>query len=329
MRTHHVAVLVTVTTTLANALSARTWLAGSAGVSPFITGGVIPRSEPLELGLLPFKVLHTYLPGEQHTIYVEDEGLLQDLRSEHGCFGQLLVGPGGEVSTITTLLEVDECQPNKAGSVSLRCVGRVRVLDLVQPSEGSGSSSLTASVELFADDAADSEWSEMSATLTEAEEAEPLSEAARAAARAVAASADAAGVSEAAVLEAAQNLLSNLIEEIHRSHGEVRRLRLALEEPTVPSLHDQIASRRALLLGDGPASLQEKYGALWNTGSEADAERQLLSFAALADEPTVRTPALFSQSTTERLTMALCALRETERRLAAQLALRNLGTADE
>ena len=56
---------------------------------------------------------------------------------------------------------------------------------------------------------------------------------------------------------------------------------------------------------------------------QAQAERQLLSFAAAAVlSPAERAQALQMTSTSERLTHAVCALREQQRRLAAQLALR-------
>lgn len=84
--------------------------------------------------------------------------------------------------------------------------------------------------------------------------------------------------------------------------------------------------------GDGGAraeapSLLEAMGPVWRVDSEAEAERQLLSYAAVATLPTnERVLALSMTSTTERLLHALCALRVHERRLAALLALRQAET---
>mmetsp|Transcript_25798 Transcript_25798/g.76809 ORF Transcript_25798/g.76809 Transcript_25798/m.76809 type:complete len:102 (+) Transcript_25798:3-308(+) len=59
---------------------------------------------------------------------------------------------------------------------------------------------------------------------------------------------------------------------------------------------------------------------------EQAAERQLLSFAAAATlGPQIRAHALTCTSATGRLSAALCALRQQERRLAAILTLRNSG----
>jgi hypothetical protein len=78
---------------------------------------------------------------------------------------------------------------------------------------------------------------------------------------------------------------------------------------------------------EGAVSLLEAMGPVWRVDSEAEAERQLLSYAAVATLPTnERVLALSMTSTTERLLHALCALRVSERRLAALLALRQVET---
>ena len=69
---------------------------------------------------------------------------------------------------------------------------------------------------------------------------------------------------------------------------------------------------------------------LWGVRDEEEAARQLLSFAAAATAGNeIRTHALLTQSSSERLSAVLCALRESERRLAAVLALEQLSGGGE
>lgn len=71
--------------------------------------------------------------------------------------------------------------------------------------------------------------------------------------------------------------------------------------------------------------LREELGDVWAVCSDAQAGRALLSFAAAATlDVNVRVQALISKSTTERLSVSLCAMREIEQRLAAMVALSSL-----
>ena len=140
----------------------------------------------------------------------------------------------------------------------------------------------------------------------------------------------------------------------------------ALGPERCSGLEEKLAARRDTLRLD---QQPEVLGELWGVGSAAQAERQLLSYAASATlspqarpsgpntqpsrlisqrlyrpqyvsrtlatdhccfrsrlAPQVRQHALMTASTTERLSAALCALREQERRLAAMCALQ--GAAD-
>jgi len=372
----------------ARALSAKAWLRGGSFASdsartrdpepyvtsrpPLIVGGVqqLPVQE-LSLGLLPFALKEAMLPGESRRVRVADDTLrllLDHAAAEHSsCCGQMLLGSGGEVASVATLLEVDEQEPdgNDAVLATLRCVGRVTVRDLRTADAGF----MLASVSLHTDEDEDvaSEEEEVASALTAAlagedeaaraaaDRADEQIAAAEAAARAVAASADAQGVSAAEVVQQAQAMFDNLEGEISKSHANVARLRAQLSNGAVSgkerlpsdgpiadhlpvdeailSLDDLVASRRRSLLdsaggiNDGLTTLCEGVGEVWDVTSEAAATRTLLSFAAAATmNADVRTHALFTQSATERLCAALCALRETERRLAAVLSLRGVAS---
>lgn len=70
------------------------------------------------------------------------------------------------------------------------------------------------------------------------------------------------------------------------------------------------------------AGLCDELGELWDVHTDDEAARTILSFAAAATlSSSIRMHALLSQSTTERLSASLYALRVAERRLAAELSL--------
>jgi len=180
-----------------------------------------------------------------------------------------------------------------------------------------------------------------------------------AAAKAVAASAESRGVSAAEVLEAAQKLLEGLDDEVRTAHAAVAVLRGRLWEETegepesdlrrdlesmgpqrALTLEALIAMRRGVLLSprggeeaeatrdvqeEAIGGLCEQLSEVWGTAQESAAQRQLLSFAAAAAcGGAVRGHALLASSATERLSAALCALREERRRLLAVISLRGL-----
>lgn len=187
--------------------------------------------------------------------------------------------------------------------------------------------------------------------------ADAQNEAAEAAMKAVAASAEASGVPASEVVAAASQLLANLEGEVRKSHAAVSGLRSKLAQPGGPvrlpwqvgnpdseqplawleaewtcDLEEIIASRRAVLLasaGEGESSTDLRTALRelgWGVETDEQAERALLSFAAAASMgKEVRTHALLTACTTERITASLCALREAERRLAAKVSLQRLG----
>ncbi len=309
---------------------ARTWFFGEARAPLF--AGSIPaqQPQPREVPLLPFDVPQLMLPGEQRSLDVEDAAIVSALEQTNVC-GQMLIGRGGEVSAVAPLLEVEHITRAAAAGnswqVRVRCVARVRVLDLRQPN-AEQKSCLTALAQLYADETEDAlnEQAEMTAALqASTEQDEQTSQLGSAAAKAVAASAEAAGVSPDAVVEACQHLLDNLDAEVERAHAEVARMQWQLGRRGSAALGALVSARRATLGDGGQAPLLDTYAELWNVRSEGEAERVLLSFASLAQaDPGVRMHALLAQSATERMTIALCALREAERRAAAMVALRGV-----
>ena len=176
--------------------------------------------------------------------------------------------------------------------------------------------------------------------------------------QAAAKAAAAADVSEEEVLSAAHALLFRLEDQVGEVHASVVELQRQLSgggggdggdaaaegaEEQVEwghelrdqgadigrSLDELVRARREVLLSRGLDALPletllEPLGDVWDVDAEAQAERQLLSFAAAASlSPSERVQALSMRSTSERLTLAVCALRERQRQLAAKLALRN------
>ena len=235
------------------ALSARDWLFSgrTAPDKPLVARGAsLPVADELSLGLLPCSVAELLLPGEARHLRVDDASLMamiEDAVESHACCGLLLVGRGGDVTSVTSLLEIRACHPVDGGSareVSLLCVGRVRVLDLqpAPPSAFSVGGYLRANVDLFEDDPeyGDVDEAQTAAALAtvlavapddETRDAEPPidSEASAAAIRAVASGAQAAGVTAAQAIEHAQSLLSDLDGELRRAHDSARAKRVALK----------------------------------------------------------------------------------------------------
>lgn len=88
----------------AAALSARAWLGGSAR---------------LELGLLPFPLEQALLPGETKQVHLYEARFIQlfeDCTLSHSdCLGALLITPGGGISAVTTLLQVEEFRKQEFG----------------------------------------------------------------------------------------------------------------------------------------------------------------------------------------------------------------------
>ena len=78
-------------------------------------------------------------------------------------------------------------------------------------------------------------------------------------------------------------------------------------------------------LDAAPSETLDDLHELWNVGSEAAAEAQLLSFAACGYfGPETRTQAARTQSTLGRLELAHDGLLQAEKRMSAQLSLKRL-----
>ena len=97
----------------------------------------------------------------------------------------------------------------------------------------------------------------------------------------------------------------------------------ALGPERCDSLDQMLAARRRALAGEDTRDAAPLVGdgllaPLFGTAQERAAERQLLSFAAASSVPLVAAHALLTQSTSDRLSAALCALRVAGSRKRAQ-----------
>ena len=368
----------------AHSLAAAQWLkAGRAG--PLVTGAA---DEPAtaghwKLGLLPFPISDCLLPGETKQVHLYEARFIQlfadSASKHHDCLGAMYFTPSGNVASVSTLLEVEEFRKEEFGVwARLKCVGRVKLLEVSETDY----QYVSATVEPFFDSKSEALPEPMITTQIKtasspppsAEEAEAMAATAKAAAEAAAA----AGISEAAVLKAAAEMLAGAegqVREVHDVVLELRRRKNSLGRGAPPegeegeegeakysekpgegrlydgapkneaervewghevrsgeaeidtSLDELISTRRELLLSQGmdlppQAGLLEALEDVWCVSSEAQAERQLVSFAAAAAlSPNERAQTLGMDDTSERLTHVLCALRTQQRRLAAELAL--------
>jgi len=273
---------------------------------------------PWQLGLLPFPLAEALLPGETKQVHLFEARftrLFEDAARNHGCLGQLLLTPGGNVASITTLLEVEESRRQEIGVwAQLKCVGRVRLTSLRQ----SEYEYVLADVELFCDEAPSSEGDENVALQEEEGAAAQVADAYM---RCHSMASRLKDVREnEATSPADGSAVDDRVEWGHETRGAEVRFDLTLDSLVRP--------RREALLSRGldalPAdSLLEQVQPTWKAANEAAAERQLLSFAvAAALSPTDRAQAIAVKDTVERLQHALHSLEEHEKRLAAQLALR-------
>lgn len=333
-------------------LSARAWLSGGRP-APMIIGGTQRTDSSLELPLIQLAE-GLLLPGEMHvaTLTTEESAAQNALKHAeehcHSCIGLLLLRGDDQVSSVTSLLEIERLPNDADGSmrVQLACVGRVELTNIVrQPADEDDF--LIAAVEPYVDDEEDpiEEEAEASDMLSQALDGgstppngpQADADAVDAAARAVAASAEAAGVSPESVIKAAKELLANLDGEVASSYEGVMAFRRRLAQGGLPAGVDADAAA-----ADTSLSLDERvsrfsavldestYADLWAPPGDTRAvERQLVSFLAAAACPKVRSHALLTSSTTERLSASLCALREEERRLAAMCALRGVSSSEE
>jgi hypothetical protein len=294
------------------------------------------EDEKNELNLLPFGLDEVLLPGETKQVHLFEARFLEvcvdppnaspklsrrsrhaslasrhrqlftDAESRHqSCVGQLLVTPNGNVAAVTSLLEIEESRRQEVGVwARLRCVGRVRLLEIEQ----TDFQFARARVELVTDTAEDavapSDLDECLAAHSECVRME--TKLGRNSGK------DEGGISER--VEWGHEVVGELGFGVGLAKERDRRREMlcfrGLDAPPAPAL-------------DG--SLQR----LWGADSEAAAEAALLSFAAAACLPArERARALGETSTLERIQSATAYFREAQRRLAAEVALRTLAETD-
>uniref|UniRef100_A0A7S4C4Z2 Lon N-terminal domain-containing protein n=1 Tax=Chrysotila carterae TaxID=13221 RepID=A0A7S4C4Z2_CHRCT len=288
--------------------------------------------------------------------------LFESATRNHGCLGQLLVTRDSGVAAVTSLLEVEESRRQDIGVwAQLKCVARVRLTSLeeteydylvgevemvtdarnsAQPNtptpavlkgakkrnDDVGDLDPAQEIGRETDSEADNEVGledENEEELEAEHAAEQLRETHRSCRRLALACKQLAD-EDAGADERTQGPDEQLTEIVQWGH-EARREALPFES----ALDEIVALRRDAILSRGPdaapaSSLIEQVRTLWGVDTEAQAERQLLSFAATGFlSPVERAEALGMRDTVQRLQHVLTALRENERRLAAQLALRN------
>ena len=266
---------------------------------------------PVELGLLPFPTSDTLLPGETKQVHLYEARFIQlfaDSAARHNdCLGAMLFTPSGNVAAITTLLEVEEFRKEEFGVwANLKCVGRVKLSDVKQTDY----EYVLGTVEPFTDatgTAIEDDTDGDGNVQTVRELHESVNELS---ARLRDSEADGKG-------EAAERVAWG-----HEVRGE--------DDEAGESLERLLDKRKDVLLSRGAdapplSSLSASLAEVWGVGSEEEANRQLLSFAAAATlSPNDRIQALQMSDTTERLSHVACTLREQQRRLAAMLALKGV-----
>jgi Lon protease-like protein len=92
-------------------------------------------SEERRLGLLPFLIDEVLLPGETKEVHLFEARFLtlfSDAAGKHqNCLGQLLLTPRGNAASISPLLVVEQSRRREVGVwARLKCVGRVRLSEI-------------------------------------------------------------------------------------------------------------------------------------------------------------------------------------------------------
>ena len=285
-----------------------------------------------ELNMLPFGLEEALLPGETKQVHLYEARFLQlfeEAEAKHNsCVSQLLVTPGGNVAAVSSLLEIEESRKQDVGVwAKLRCIGRIRLAE-VEPTDFGY---VRAQVSLVTDKPPGDE--DIEAALTECLEVHAgcrelqakLSRRTNTDSEGGDTEGDAEGGDERSGLKALLDSLSDgggADERVEWGH-ELREGSLGYDT-ALPRLRD--ARRQTLCLrglDEAPANgLDERMQKLWGAADESEAEAQLLSFTAAAClSVRERAMALTETSTLERLQAATAAFRESQRRLAAQLAL--------
>ena len=290
--------------------------------SQWITGSATGAAR--HLGLLPFGVDEALLPGETKQVHLYEARFLQlfsDAADKHSsCVGQMLIVGSGSVAAVVPLLAVDEWRKEEYGVwANLKCVGRVKLEDVEQTDYeyALGTVSLLQDEVVDGDrlDTLDDDVRQVHASVVGL--GQRLKQGAAA---------------EGGSVGDRQPFMGDDTDGRVEWGHELRDAELEEYTP----LPELLTSRRSVLLSSGadapPHATLCAAGldTVWNVADEAEAERALLSFAACAPlSVKERARALTVPTTAERLQIAVEALGEKQKRLAALLALRDASLSSE
>lgn len=275
-----------------------------------------PKSGSKELNLLPFSMYEALLPGDTKQVHLFEERyvrLFVDAQeNDERCLSQLLYTQNNEIVAYTSLLVIEESKIEDVGVwARLRCIGRVQIKD-VNTTEYSY-------------------WRGKVALVTD-EIKQPVNEAL---------------VEECMKVHSRCRELNQKMERV-RLGEEKSRIKAMLNDLNVPEEkvlmgHEQRKATefdkdlkkmcdtrreqlRSLRNDTAPAEgLGDSLQRLWGASNEMEAEQQLLGFTAAAFLPPIaRIQVLQTTNTSKRLETIIKYLEESEKRIAAELALAEL-----
>ena len=327
----------------------------------------LPLGLPLKLGLLPFLVEHSMMPGETRNIFLFDDSLMACMNAAHGSssssrhmIGGLLMDEQGEPSELSLMFRIDEIK-EADGCVwaKLACVGRCLVSKVLRnkahgfrvaevstfcddsdPISDAAAERLKAvhskvasqrrllRKELLATDSFDDGYWESLSRSADTNEvgakdaSSSSSSSSSSSHEGIFVGADKVGRAPFGIYDSYESFEETgvLCEHVYigqtwerpRALGCVyfraRDLGELDDEENGAELAELIATRRAVLTGDGTSSsssLLDAVGDAWGVQSEEAAELQLLSYAAAATlSPMDRARALMLSDTAERIELA-------------------------
>lgn len=265
-----------------------------------------------ELNMLPFGMYDALLPGDTKQVHLFEERMVQLFldteQNDERCLCQLLITQDNEIEPYTSLLVIEESQIEDVGVwARLRCVGRVRIVDV-----GMTNSYCRGAVSLVTD-----EFSQpVNAVLVEdcmkahsrCRELNQKMERIRLG-------------EEKSRIKAMLNGLNVPEEKVLMGHEESKTAEFDKDlKKLCDARRDQL---RSLTNDTAPAEgLGEWLQRLWGASNEMEAEQQLLGFTAAAFLPPIaRMQVLQATNPSKRLETVVKYLEESEKRTAAELAL--------
>jgi len=284
-----------------------------------------------ELNMIPFSVKEALLPGDTKQVHLFEARFvrlfLDAIQRHNKSVGQLLITANNDIAAYTSLLVIEESKIEDIGVwARLRCVGRVRVKDVETTDYGYWRAKVGLVTDALSQPASEALIEECVKAHSRCRELNRKLERIR------------LGEDKSRIKEMLNDL--NVPEEkVLMGHERSKNVEFDKDlKKLCNTRRDQLrlhglnaTSVNATLVNTTSAEgLGKPLQRLWGASTEMEAEQQLLGFTAAAFLPPIaRIQILQTTNATKRLEMIVEFLEEQEKRIAAELALAQLGNLSE